>query len=80
MAVTVPCKQCDGRGHRDLTQIERETLDALGDDWRSTADTQSRLAGISIQALCNRLNGLRALGLIERRSLTATHYEWRVRP
>jgi DNA-binding HxlR family transcriptional regulator len=80
MAVTVPCRQCDGRGHRDLTQIERETLDALGDDWRSTADTQAKLAGISIQALANRLNSLRALGIVERRSLNGMHYEWRVKP
>lgn len=54
-------------------------MDALGDDWRSTAEAQAKLAGISIQALCNRLNGLRTLGLVERRSLTGMHYEWRVR-
>lgn len=77
MASTVPCGHCEGRGHRDLTQIERETLAAIGGGWATTADIFSRL-GVSITALGNRLNAMRALGLVERRSINAASYEWRI--
>lgn len=79
MATTVPCGQCEGRGHRELTRIERETLDAIGDDWRSTADICDRLTMVSGTALLNRLNALRVLELVDRRNLSGSHYEWKVR-
>jgi predicted transcriptional regulator len=53
-------------------------MDAIGDGWRSTADIRERV-GIAITALCNRLNALLALGLVERRNLSGSHYEWMVR-
>ncbi len=80
MASTVTCGHCEGRGRRDLTQIERETLGAIGGGWATTTDICSRLHLVSVTALGNRLNAMRVLGLVERRSINAASYEWRATP
>lgn len=65
-ASRVPCRACSGSGCRPLTLAERLTLAELDGEWSATVSIAARL-GIHQTAACNRLNRLRALGLVEKR-------------
>ena len=74
----LPCEHCDGTGKRDLHEHERSTLNAVGKEWRSTAQI-NRTVPIQRTALCNRLVRLWHLGLVVVRTspMNAKVREWR---
>ncbi len=83
----VQCHHCRGSGLRDLTVrdltvVERATIQAVGREWNATALIRERLRDIQgydtkVPALCNRLVDLHSLELVERRALDGKSYEWR---
>lgn len=78
----VTCKCCNGTGKRDLTAVERSTIQAVGSEWSTTDQIARRLRDIQgyttkNPALCNRLVDLHALGLVQRRAASGKHSEWR---
>ncbi len=90
-AVSVSCEACNGTGQRALTQVEIDTLRAIGAGWATTAEILPRLARVqgyetSQTALCNRLAVMGDLELVEYRRAVrlvsrrgARGYEWRAR-
>ena len=82
--MSVTCEACKGTGQRALTQIEIDTLRAIGAGWVTTAEILPRLASIqgyktSQTALCNRLLAMLGSGLAERRPDNGKQYSWRTR-
>lgn len=79
----VPCEACKGSGHRELTVVERDTIQAVGGpEWSSTSEVRKRLREIQgydskIPALHGRLADLLKLGLVERRAKDGKTHEWR---
>lgn len=76
------CKCCNGTGRRELTSVERNTIQAVGSSWSTTDQIARRLwdiQGYAIKgpAVCNRLVDLETLGLVERRPASGKHNEWR---
>lgn len=88
MSVSVPCTHCKGSGKRELTDLERTTLDAVSSEWHTTAEIadiirKSMIGSVPIylgrRAVLMRLTRLHDLGLIERKSHTEGHYAWRIK-
>jgi hypothetical protein len=78
----VPCEACQGCGQRDLTIVERDTIQAVGPEWTSTLAIRLRLREIQgydtkIPALNGRLTGLLVIRVVERRAIDGKSYEWR---
>lgn len=81
----VHCKACCGTGRRELTTVERSTIQAVGSSWSTTKQIALRLLdiqgyAITIPALCNRLVDLHRIGLVNRREVSGKQNEWRVSP
>jgi hypothetical protein len=64
-APRICCDQCDGTGKRKLGFAHAETWDAVRSEWEQTSLINDRLPLVQRTALINRLQELRALGLIE---------------
>lgn len=82
MSIRIPCEHCSGSGKRDLTDIERNTRDAIGKQWASTAGIRGRLTAVqgyktSANALVNRLHALRLRGLVDMKRLNGKELIWR---
>ena len=65
-AVRVPCSSCGGTGHVPLVPSLSETLDALRDGPRTAESLAHELNVWNTTAMNNRLEKLRALGLVSR--------------
>lgn len=70
--VDVPCKTCGGTGLVPLVPSLQQTLNALAGGPRTASELSDHL-GIPRTAMNNRLEGLRALGLVTRDRVTRGH-------
>jgi hypothetical protein len=79
-AVRIPCSACHGHGEVELPAPHQQTLERLGDQWRSTGDVLHRhgsaLTAPARTALVNRLHALVRWGFVERRG-AGRSVEWR---
>ncbi len=76
----VPCESCGGCGDRELSNHEADTLAAISDGWRLTAEIAPLITvppDIKLPALANRLVKLEKMGLAQRRAVDGSHFEWR---
>lgn len=91
--MTGRCPTCKGTGRKPLPRALVETVDVLDREWRPTGIVRSSLVAasiafpkrasgrlvISVNAVANRLERLRALGLVESRTMkSSTVVEWRL--
>ena len=67
MSAFVPCECCKGTGRRPLTTTEARTLLVVSNRWEDTMVIACRLPGVGKTSVNNRLDGLLALGLVEKR-------------
>ena len=74
---TVPCCRCHGRGWVPLSSPLQSTLDQLRAGPKLAMELRARGEGPS--AANNRLEDLRALGLVERKKV-GRHWRYAVRP
>lgn len=67
--LTVKCECCSGTGQRPLTELEQETLAAVGNELSTTSAILRRIPKATRPAptaLCNRLTRMEAIGLVKR--------------
>lgn len=61
------CSYCCGTGEVTLSPVYQRTLDVISVDWQTATDIASRIPGVKMSALCNRLVELKHLALVENR-------------
>jgi hypothetical protein len=62
----IPCKLCDGQGHREIDALHWETLQQLSETWTSTGAIESaHQPSLRRTTLVERLNWLVRAGLVE---------------
>ncbi len=78
--VSVACPHCSGTGQRELTEVERETLEAVGEEWTQLYPQlvliQDRTRCTAFDALAT-LQTLHTLDLVERLVTDESGHEWR---
>lgn len=66
--IKVTCKTCKGTGQMALSEVLQNTLEELqATPGRTAPEIINRFPGVGVTALNNRLEDLRALGLVERK-------------
>ena len=74
----VPCRRCDGHGKVRLVPSLQRTLDLVRDGMTASV-LLARTEKTTHQAMCNRLEELRALGFVRREPVSGKEWAYYVR-